>query len=73
MNSTKLEQAMGGSRAALGRLISQLEAEGVEAARIIDQLPAFNPGYTIAITGAPGAGKSTLTNALISGSNNLIK
>lgn len=55
-----------GDRAALARALSLVE-EGGEPAREVGRL-AFKHGgsaYTVGITGAPGAGKSTLTSALI--------
>ncbi len=58
--------ARGGDRAALARALTLVE-EGGAPAREVGRL-AFTHGgsaYAIGITGAPGAGKSTLTNALI--------
>jgi len=59
--------ACGGDRAALARLLSLVEAGG-EPAREVGRLafPRSGAAYTVGITGAPGAGKSTLTNGLIS-------
>jgi LAO/AO transport system kinase len=53
-------------RAALARLLSLVE-RGDEAAREISRLayPRSGAGYTVGLTGAPGAGKSTLTSATI--------
>jgi LAO/AO transport system kinase len=61
-----LERARGGDRAALARLLSIVERGGPEA-RAVGRLthPQGGAGYAIGITGAPGAGKSTLTNALL--------
>lgn len=61
------EAARGGDRAALGRLLSLIERGG-PAAREIGRLafPTSGAGYTIGLTGAPGAGKSTLTSAVLS-------
>jgi LAO/AO transport system kinase len=63
---TLLEQARGGDRAALARLLSLIERGGPEA-REISRLayPLGGGAYTVGLTGAPGAGKSTLTSALI--------
>ena len=60
------ELARGGDRGALARLLSLVERGGVEA-REIGRIvyPASGGGYTVGLTGAPGAGKSTLTSALI--------
>jgi len=55
-----------GDRSALARLLSMIERGG-EPARVIGRLayPLSGDAYTVGITGAPGAGKSTLTSALI--------
>jgi LAO/AO transport system kinase len=60
------EAARGGNRAALARLLSVIERGG-EPARELGSLsyPLAGTGYTVGITGAPGAGKSTLTSALL--------
>ena len=61
-----LTAARGGDRAALARLLSVVERGG-EDARAVGRLTHAVGGnaYTLGITGAPGAGKSTLTNALL--------
>ncbi len=58
--------ACAGDRGALARLLSLIERGGDEA-REIGRLsyPLSGQGYMIGLTGAPGAGKSTLTSALI--------
>ena len=59
--------AIGGNRRALARLLSIVERGGDEArevARIV--FPIAGASYTLGITGAPGAGKSTLTSMLLS-------
>jgi LAO/AO transport system kinase len=63
---TLLDQARSGDRAALARLLSLIERGGDEA-RVISRLayPLGGGAYTVGLTGAPGAGKSTLTSALI--------
>ena len=55
-----------GDRAAIARLLSLVE-RGTDDARTIGRLtyPLSGGGYTVGLTGAPGAGKSTLTSALI--------
>ena len=60
------EAARGGDRGALARLLSFVERGGVEA-RDVSRLsyPLSGGGYTVGLTGAPGAGKSTLTSAAI--------
>jgi LAO/AO transport system kinase len=56
-----------GDRSALARLLSVVEAGGDEARAALAELPvaAADHAWTIGITGAPGAGKSTLTAALV--------
>jgi LAO/AO transport system kinase len=55
-----------GDRSATARLISLIERGG-EGAREVARLtfPRGGDAYTVGITGAPGAGKSTLTDRLI--------
>jgi LAO/AO transport system kinase len=61
-----LEAARSGDRSATARLLSLIERGG-SPAREVGRLayPLSGQGYTIGLTGAPGAGKSTLTSALI--------
>jgi LAO/AO transport system kinase len=58
--------AVEGDRSALARLLSMIERGGDEA-RAIGRLsyPRGGTAYTVGLTGAPGAGKSTLTSAVI--------
>ena len=58
--------ACSGDRTALARLLSIVE-QGGELAREAGRVawPLGGRAYTVGITGAPGAGKSTLTDALI--------
>jgi LAO/AO transport system kinase len=60
------QAAQDGERTALARLISLIERGGDDA-HAIGRLahPASGAAYTVGLTGAPGAGKSTLTSALI--------
>ena len=60
------DQARTGDRGALARLLSLVERGG-EPARVVGRLsyPQSGTAYTVGITGAPGAGKSTLTGATI--------
>lgn len=62
----QLERAVAGDRGALARLISTLERGGSGAASV-ERCLKVRPGssYTIGITGAPGAGKSTLVSTLL--------
>ncbi|MGC6478084.1 MAG: methylmalonyl Co-A mutase-associated GTPase MeaB [Ilumatobacteraceae bacterium] len=58
--------ALRGDRAATARLLSLIERGG-EPGRAVGRLayPKSGEGYTVGLTGAPGAGKSTLTSATI--------
>jgi LAO/AO transport system kinase len=61
-----VERARSGDRLAVARLLSIVEDGGPEAAAVADAVfPYTGAAFTIGITGAPGAGKSTLTEALI--------
>lgn len=66
-----VDAARGGDRAALARVLSLIErgnddARAVSAALAADAVaPGPSASYTVGVTGAPGAGKSTLTNALL--------
>jgi LAO/AO transport system kinase len=61
-----VEALVAGDRRALAQALSLVE-QGGEAAREVGRLAhaAGGTAYTVGITGAPGAGKSTLTNALL--------
>ena len=60
------EAACGGDRGALARLLSLVERGGPEAREVSRiSYPRSGHGYTVGLTGAPGAGKSTLTSATI--------
>jgi LAO/AO transport system kinase len=63
---TLFDAASEGDRAALARLLSLIERGGA-AARDVGRLAAPRAGdaYTVGLTGAPGAGKSTLTSAIV--------
>ena len=58
--------ALQGDRAATARLLSLIERGG-KPGRVVGRLayPKSGEGYTVGLTGAPGAGKSTLTSATI--------
>ena len=60
------QSALEGDRSSLARLLSLIE-RGDDGAREIGRLayPLSGSGYTVGLTGAPGAGKSTLTSAVI--------
>ncbi len=60
------EAARGGDRVALARLLSLVERGGEPARRVAGlSFRAGGDAYSIGITGAPGAGKSTLTDRLV--------
>ena len=61
-----VDAAVDGDRASMARLLSLVERGG-QPARDVGALtyPLGGRAYTVGITGAPGAGKSTLTNRLI--------
>ena len=58
--------ATAGDRSALARLLTMVERGGDDA-RAVSRLvhPLGGEAYTVGLTGAPGAGKSTLTSMLI--------
>jgi len=60
------DAALAGDRSAIARLLSLIE-RGEDDARTVGRLAYAHSteGYTVGLTGAPGAGKSTLTSALI--------
>ncbi|MEY3362440.1 MAG: hypothetical protein RL531_2159 [Actinomycetota bacterium] len=61
-----VERAVTGDRGAVAKLISIVEAGGPRSFEVAALLhPHTGRGYTIGLTGAPGAGKSSLTDALI--------
>jgi LAO/AO transport system kinase len=61
-----LSAAQNGDRVALARLLSYVERGGQQS-REVAHLAYRTPGraYTVGLTGAPGSGKSTLTDRLI--------
>lgn len=62
-----LERATGGDRGALAKLISMAERGGSDAAAVSAVTwPRAGSAHLVGLTGAPGSGKSTLTNALCS-------
>jgi LAO/AO transport system kinase len=66
MNWQEILQQMGdGNRKTLARVISLVENEYPGYEQLLQLLPPSNTARTIGITGPPGAGKSTLVDALI--------
>lgn len=58
--------AAAGDRRALGRLLSLIEAGGTQAIEVAEMArPSVAPDQVVGITGAPGAGKSTLTAGVV--------
>lgn len=61
-----LDAARSGDRSALARLLSKVERGGDDARSVSEVTHAMSGvATTVGITGAPGAGKSTLTSALV--------
>jgi len=64
--ATLLDAARAGDRSALARLLSKAERGGDEARSVSAATSAVaGQATSVGITGAPGAGKSTLTSALV--------
>jgi LAO/AO transport system kinase len=62
-----VERALGGDRVATAKLLSLVEQGGPGAREVAGRLhPHTGRAWSVGITGAPGAGKSTLTDALVS-------
>ncbi len=60
------QRILNGDRSALARGLSLVEQESDAGMRLIDAvLPGGETAYVVGITGAPGAGKSTLTDQVV--------
>ena len=63
--STELERIVAGDTRAVARAISKVEDVSKDAAQLMKQVfPLTGRGLIIGITGAPGAGKSSLVDKL---------
>ena len=61
-----VERALAGDRRSIAKLISLVERGGDGARTVIEAMhPRTGNAWSIGITGAPGAGKSTLTDQLV--------
>jgi LAO/AO transport system kinase len=60
-----VERATAGDRVALARLLSMVERGGPPSRALAHLTYRHPPPYTLGLTGAPGSGKSTLTDRLI--------
>jgi LAO/AO transport system kinase len=61
-----VERALAGDRVATAKLLSLVEQGGAGARAVVSRLhPHTGKAWSVGITGAPGAGKSTLTDALV--------
>lgn len=66
MGQNLIEDIRKGNRLALSRVLSQVESGSTVSSGLLEQLfPLTGHAHKIGITGPPGAGKSTLVNALI--------
>jgi len=64
--AARFEQAIAGDQRAIGRLLTIVERGGPDADRLaLLAHPRAGHAHVVGITGAPGAGKSTLVGALI--------
>jgi GTPase len=61
-----VRRALSGDRRSIARLITIVEDGGADLGWVMEELhPHTGSAYTIGITGAPGSGKSTLTEKLV--------
>ncbi len=61
-----IERMLAGDRVALARVLTLVENRSLPGAQIMSRIyPRCGRAYVVGITGPPGAGKSTLTNALV--------
>jgi LAO/AO transport system kinase len=61
-----VRRALSGDRRSIARLISLVEDGGADLGAVMEELyPHTGSAYTIGVTGAPGSGKSTLTEKIV--------
>jgi LAO/AO transport system kinase len=61
-----IDRLLAGERTALARALSAIESEGAQGAAVLRAIyPRLGRARVVGVTGAPGAGKSTLVNAYI--------
>jgi LAO/AO transport system kinase len=61
-----VDDAIGGNRRALARLLSVVERGGPDAMAVAERVhPLGGAAHTVGITGSPGSGKSTLTSGFV--------
>jgi LAO/AO transport system kinase len=61
-----IQQLLEGDRRAVARIISLIENDEVPKSKLMSKIyPHTGKAYILGITGAPGAGKSTLTNRIV--------
>lgn len=60
-----LTEAVSGNRVALARLLSLIERGGMQSREVARAAYRGDMPYTVGLTGAPGSGKSTLTDRVI--------
>ncbi|MGH2807486.1 MAG: methylmalonyl Co-A mutase-associated GTPase MeaB [Actinomycetota bacterium] len=64
--ATLIERALAGERRAVARLISLVEDGGADLGAVMEAVyPHTGNSYSVGITGAPGSGKSTLTERVV--------
>src|SRR5439155_15697832 len=62
-----IASALSGDRRSVARIITRVESGAADAADLVGALyPSTGRGYTVGLTGSPGAGKSSITDRLIS-------
>jgi len=65
MNAEQIENLLRGDRLALSRILSQVESQSESGKQALEAIfPFTGRAHKVGITGAPGAGKSSLVNAL---------